>query len=206
MAYNLYYLRYNNYFNRKTIPHRGHSWFTKYQIGAQAGVELFNFGDGIDTTQLVNTNLWANPDSVPNYLIVQSDTDLNDYTRWYVTHFDYIRRGQYRATLKRDALAEKYDLIITAPMFIKKGTANDGDSAIFNTEGQAYNQIKSEETLLYDETKVPWIVGYIPRDSFPEATKITQQIQPNYDLSYDTLEAFQEAFPFNKSQSNFISV
>ena len=112
MAYNLYYLRYNNYFNRKTIPHIGHSWFTKYQIGAQAGVELFNFGDGIDTTQLVNTNLWANPDSVPNYLIVQSDTDLNDYTRWYITHFDYIRQGQYRATLKRDALAENYDLII----------------------------------------------------------------------------------------------
>lgn len=206
MAYNLYYLRYNNYFNRKTIPHRGHSWFTKYQIGAQAGVELFNFGDGIDTTQLVNTNLWANPDSTPNYLIVQSDTNLNDYTRWYVTHFDYIRQGQYRATLKRDALAENYDLIINAPMFIKKGTANDGDSAIFNTEGQAYNQIKSKETLLYDETKVPWIVGYIPRDSFPEAAKITQQIQPNYDLSYDTLEAFQEAFPFNKAQSNRKSI
>lgn len=206
MAYNLYYLRFNNYFNRKTIPHRGYSWFTKYQIGAQAGVELFNFGDGIDTTQLVNTNLWANPESVPNYLIVQSDNDLNDYTRWYITHFDYIRQGQYRATLKRDVLAENYDLILNAPMFIKKGTANDGDSAIFNTEGQAYNQIKSEEKLLYDETKVPWIVGYIPRDSFKEATKITQQVQTDYDLSYDTLEAFQEAFPFNKTQSNRRSI
>ena len=67
-----------------------------------------------------------------------------------------MRRGQYEATLKRDVLSENYDTIITAPMLIKKGTvASSNDPAMFNSEGQAYNQIKSDEVPLYDATGCP---------------------------------------------------
>ena len=45
---------------------------------------------------------------------------------------------------------------MTAPMLIKKGTViSSNNPAMFNSEGQAYNQIKSDEISLYDATGCP---------------------------------------------------
>ena len=153
---NLYFLQYNNYFNRQTKPHRTiTNWFLPYQIGSTVGVQLFNYGDGVDTTQVVNTTGWTNENRVPDYCVVENQTD-GSRQYWYVTEWKYLRKGQYEATLKRDVLSENYDIITTAPMLIKKGTvASSNDPAMFNSEGQAYNQIKSEEIPLYDATGCP---------------------------------------------------
>ena len=198
---NIYFLQYNNYFNRQTKPHKTTtSWFLPYQIGSTVGVQLFNYGDGVDTTQVVNTTGWANENRVPDYCIVEDQTN-GSRQYWYVVEWKYLRRGQYEATLKRDVLSENYDLIITAPMLIKKGTVYEGDSAIFNSEGQAYNQIKSSETLLYDETGCPWVVGYVPRNSFNSAEEakrtVTQSIYTETDFTYATLEDFRADYPYD---------
>lgn len=198
---NLYFLQYNNYFNRQTKPHRTvANWFLPYQIGNTIGVQLFNYGDGVDTTQVVNTTNWTNENRVPDYCVVENQVD-GSRQYWYVLEWKYLRKGQYEATLKRDVLSENYDLIITAPMLIKKGTVYEGDSAIFNSEGQAYNQIKSSETLLYDETGCPWVVGYVPRNSFNSAEEakrtVTQSIYTETDFTYATLEDFRADYPYD---------
>lgn len=202
---NLYFLQYNNYFNRQTKPHRTiTSWFLPYQIGSTVGVQLFNYGDGVDTTQVVNTSAWTNENRVPDYCVVE-DQAGGSRQYWYVVEWKYLRRGQYEATLKRDVLSENYDIIITAPMLIKKGTVYEDDSAIFNSEGQAYNQIKSSETLLYDETGCPWVVGYIPRNSFNSAEEaertVTQSIYTETDFTYATLEDFRADYPYDFNMS-----
>ena len=73
---NLYFLQYNNYFNRQTKPHKiVTNWFLPYQIGNTLNVQLFNYGDGVDTTQVVNTTNWANENRVPDYCVVENQTD-----------------------------------------------------------------------------------------------------------------------------------
>lgn len=195
---NLYFLQYNNYFNRQTKPHKTiTSWFLPYQIGSTVGVQLFNYGDGVDTTQIVNTTGWANENKVPDYCVVENQTD-GSRQYWYVLEWKYLRKSQYQATLKRDVLSENYDLIMTAPMLIKKGTViSSNNPAMFNSEGQAYNQIKSDEIPLYDATGCPWIVGYVPLDAFTTDTEISKEIYVEPSYTYDTLDAFRSEFPYD---------
>ena len=200
----LYYLRFNNYFNRQLIMKYGTTWYRQLQIGFTPNVQLFNYGDGINTTQIVNTVQWNDvDDKAPDYCVVEDDTTL-EYSRWFVIDWKYIRAGQYQATLRRDVLADNYDAIMSSPMLISKGYVTPSDSAIFNYEGQAYNKIKTSETLLYDETGCPWLVGYIPRDAFKEKAQevTTSLISPFYNLSYATLEAFYQDYPYFKGMTN----
>lgn len=200
----LYYLRFNNYFNRQLIMKYGTTWYRQLQIGFTPNVQLFNYGDGINTTQIVNTVQWNDvDDKAPDYCVVEDDTSL-EYSRWFVVEWKYIRAGQYQATLKRDVLADNYDAIMSSPMLISKGYVTPSDSAIFNYEGQAYNKIKTSETLLYDETGCPWLVGYIPRDAFKDQAKevTTSLVSPFYNLSYATLEAFYQDYPYFKGMTN----
>ena len=200
---NLYFLQYNNYFNRQTKPHRTiTSWFLPYQIGSTVGVQLFNYGDGVDTTQVVNTSAWANENRVPDYCVVENQTD-GSRQYWYVLEWKYLRKGQYEATLKRDVLSENYDIITTAPMLIKKGTvASPNDPAMFNTEGQAYNQIKSDEIPLYDATGCPWIVGYVPLNAFATDTEISKNIYVEPSFTYNTLDDFRSDFPYDVNMTS----
>lgn len=195
---NLYFLQYNNYFNRQTKPHKTDAdWFLHYQVGKTDNVRLFNYGDGIDTTQVVNTTDWVNESIVPDYCVVDNQTDGN-IQYWYIIEWKYLRKGQYQATLKRDVLSENYDTIMNSPMLIKKGTINSSnDPAIFNSEGQAYNQIKSEEIPLYDATGCPWIVGYVPLNAFENDTQIRKDIYIDPAFTYDTLEDFRSDFPYD---------
>ena len=195
---NLYFLQYNNYFNRQTKPHRTiTNWFLPYQIGNTIGVQLFNYGDGVDTTQVVNTTGWVNENRVPDYCVLEDQTN-NDRQYWYVLEWKYLRKGQYQATLKRDVLSENYDLIMTAPMLIKKGTViSSNNPAMFNSEGQAYNQIKSDEISLYDATGCPWIVGYVPLDAFETDTEISKNIYVDPSFTYNTLDDFRSDFPYD---------
>lgn len=204
----LYYLRFNNYFNRQLIMKYGTTWYRQVQIGFTPNVQLFNYGDGVNTTQIVNTVQWNDvDDKAPDYCVVEDDTTL-EYSRWFVIDWKYIRAGQYQATLRRDVLADNYDTIMSSPMLISKGYVTPSDSAIFNFEGQAYNKIKTSETLLYDETGCPWLVGYIPRDAFKDQAKevTTSLVSPFYNLSYATLEAFYQDFPYLKGSPNRVPV
>ena len=99
---------------------------------------------------------------------------------------DRTRNGQYQVTLRRDLLAEYYDEISFAPVFIEKGNPGISDSAIFNREPFTFNQIKKDELLLnFDKralTEVYEVLSLLEKSEFNKIPKeIISAIKNNMD-------------------------
>jgi hypothetical protein len=200
MVANLYFLNYNNYFNRQVRFLDTIADYQPYVIDVLQNVNLWNPGDGMMTEQVVN---WDNEQN-PNYVLAET-TDGN-FTRWFVIEAERTRAGQYKMSLKRDVVADNYEAILEAPMFIEKATPlSTSDPAIYNRENMDFNQIKVGETLLKDETGVPWVVGYIPRDAFTSDTEITADIpkDTSYDESVEVLSRDFKYYQYNSKQDYF---
>lgn len=61
---------------------------------------------------------------------------------------------------------ENYDLILNAPMIINKGMVPLSSNLIFNSEGMSFNEIKTSEELINDESsRFPWIVLYMAKNA-----------------------------------------
>ena len=163
----IYLLKYNNYYNRIVKKEDTLGAYLTQDCLLDT-FENVNFvpADGVDTT-LVVKHEGPNPD----YLIVADGNDIE--SRWFVVESDIIRGGQYRLTLHRDVIVDSYDLVVNAPCFIEKATLSNNDPFIFNGENMTFNQIKQSETLLKDETQSAWVVGYIPKDAFPDGATVT---------------------------------
>lgn len=167
----LYILEYNNYYNRIVKKEDSLSAYLEYVLGTYEGIINWNPNDGVNTTQVLN-----HPVDEGDYLLVVDDTNTI-VSRWFIVESTRLRNGQYQLTLVRDVIVDYYDDIINAPAFIEKATVVDiDDPAIYNNEDMTFNQIKQQEILLKDPTKCAWVVGYIPRDSFPKGQDITVEI------------------------------
>ena len=190
----MYYLllqNYNNYRNRTykrldTAPEYKAAVITYYENVTKS--TNFDVSDGINMEHIFNGSFSGEPD----YLLLLSETDSSIDSRWFVIEWKKIRGNQYRAILRRDLLADNYETITTAPSFIEKGWVPSTDSAIFNKEDMTFNQIKKSETLLRDETKVSWIVGYVANNASsiaqkdlivtsPEAQKVVNNTWANWE-------------------------
>ena len=68
-------------------------------------------------------------------------------------------------TLKRDICVDYNNYLMESTYFVERGWANPETDLVFNSENQAYSQVKTNQTPLYDETGCPWVVGFIPRDT-----------------------------------------
>ena len=170
---NLYVYKYNNYYNRRVKREENLQDYGE-PVYSLANVLNFNFGDGVNTTQTLNTN--AKGDYV---ILTKYDNIGNEVidSRWFIIENKYQRNGQWTLSLRRDLIADNYNEIVNAPAFIEKATVNANDPAIFNHENMTFNQIKTSETLLQDKTKSAWVVGYIPKNSFKkEATTVTTDV------------------------------
>lgn len=164
----LLYLKYNNYNNRIIKRESTLEDYAKYALGNPMFAD-WNPNDGVTTTITVNEN-WTTGEA-PDYLVCYENNEI--VSRWFVTEYARLRGGQFKATFRRDVIADYYDKTISAPAFIEKATLEDNDPYIFNIEKDVgFNQIKKSETLLKDETGCPWIVGYVPRNAFQEDTEI----------------------------------
>lgn len=163
----VYLLKYNNYYNRivKKEDTLGAYLTQDYLLNTFENVN-FVPADGVNTTLTVNHE-GTNPD----YVVIADGNDIE--SRWFVVEADTIRGGQYRLTLHRDVIVDSYDLVVNAPCFIEKATLSNDDPFIFNSENMTFNQIKQSETLLKDETQSAWVVGYIPKDAFPDGATVT---------------------------------
>ena len=65
----------------------------------------------------------------------------------------------------RDVIADHYNEVSNAPMFIEKATLQfETDPAIYNKEDMQTNEIKTSETLLQDKTKNAYLVGYFAKN------------------------------------------
>lgn len=179
----LYFYKFNNYYNR--IIKFYDSVSSYQQNGEQLGEPLqncsFNPNDGIDAIHIVNRDL----SEIGDYMLAVLGGEI--ISRWFIIEARRERTGRYHLKLRRDLFADTYSSVIKAPAFIEKATLDNGDPMIFNSEDMTFNQIKTSETPLKDETGSAWVVGYIPRDAFAESKTINGSVV--LDSAYDIIEA-----------------
>lgn len=190
----LYILQYNSYYNRIVKKENTVADYMKYAVGSPHAKINFNPNNGVDTIQYINCDY----SQLGDYVLCVDDD--NTFTRWFIVEAKRERSGQYRLQLRRDLLVDFYDEIANSPCFIKKATLQSGNPLIFNSENMTFNQIKTSETALKDETGVPWIVGFIPRNAMTKDTTITASGVPNTiaDITLDNINEFEYYNLLNK--------
>ena len=158
----LVFLRnYSNYFNRiikRFDTLREYQDSCKYYVRNNRN---FNPADGVFAEHLENID--KEPLNECDYLLVLDEKD-NIVSRWFIVEADRTRGQQFKFSLKRDVIADNFSTVLNAPCYVEKGTLGADDDLIYNSEGLLVNQIKKDETQLFDKSKCPWIVGYIARD------------------------------------------
>lgn len=176
---NLYFMKYNNYYNRiikklDTI----NDYYNTYNAIIKENVN-FNPNDNVNTTLTVNWDRnWT-----PDYLLVE-DPNNNTFTRWFVLDAMRLRGQQYQMTLRHDLVADNLENILEADCFIEKAILDNDDPLIYNNENMTVNQIKTNEYLLKDESECAWICGYYG-DSFNVENDIMMTGKFNIDIAFD---------------------
>jgi len=150
---------------------------------ALKGLEIestnFNWEDGVFAKHVINiprgSSSFFNYHE-PDYLVLErtykdGDVNVSEVSRWFVLETTKMLGNQLELSLRRDLLADYFDEVTNAPVFIEKGNPGINDPAIFNKESMTYNQIKKYEYKL-DNTKLSgkgggWVVGYLARESSP---------------------------------------
>ena len=160
MAKTIYLLQFNNYFNRTLKgPYGSVADYTDHGgtiVGRITNMNLWNPNDGVDTVITSSLGLTA----IPDYCLVEDGASV--IQRWFVTEAKRLHSQQYQLTLHRDVLADNYDAVINnTDTFVERGWCDNNDPAIYNPEPLTFNQVKQSQTLMYDKTVSPWIVGYI---------------------------------------------
>lgn len=193
----LYLLNYNNYYNRivKTTTLSNYK-SNDYLLYTKTD---YNFKpmDSCYTDIILNISDTLNPD----YLVVTETSNGTESiaSRWFILESSRTRGGQYKMRLRRDVFADYKSIVKAATIYCEKGYVSDDDPLIYNSEGNTYNQIKTSETLLKDETGSAWIIGYLDNKAF-EGVSPTLDIGmndtlPAYSKAYATLSAAQVDFP-----------
>ena len=168
MAKTIVLLQYNNYFNR-VVKGQEYLSLTDYErdgaqiVGQITNMVLWNPNDGVTTEITSPLELYA----IPDYLLVIEDGQV--VQKWFVIEARRLQKTQYRLSLRRDQLAENwYPVMYNPDSYIERGWCDVSDPAIYNQEPMTFNQIKSGQVLLYDNTCCNWIVGYLQMTSeFP---------------------------------------
>lgn len=163
--------KYNSYYNRTIKIEKSINDYITYRTTAK-NIPNYNFNpnDGINAELVINNNDEAITQA--DYVIVADNTGTKIISRWFILECVRTRGGQYRLNVYRDTIADNFNSLLDAPVFVEKSSKiNVNDNFIFNSENMTFNQIKQSEDLLKDETNCAWIVGYIPRDFKNEANK-----------------------------------
>ena len=173
----LYFLKYNNYFNRTYKREEYLLQYLFYRVAEVEDCDLWNPNDGITATQVFE---YEPVKEFPDYMVVGNGGEI--VSRWFVMDGTRLRDGQYKVNLRRDVIADHIDQVLNSPMLIERALLPETDNLIFNSEDIVVNQIKTSELLIKDETQVPWIVGYIAQKAdatFNKVTGLTSYTRPN---------------------------
>lgn len=149
---------FNNYINRKVKRYETLEDYAENGTVVKDFSCNFNPADGINAVHEANITFEETPDYA---LLVSEDDEI--LSRWFVLEAKYQTGGQVTLNLYRDTVAEDIETVLDAPAFIEKATLGTGSPFLFNSEEMNFNQIKKSETLLKDETQIPWIVGYLSK-------------------------------------------
>ena len=178
----IYFLKFNNYYNRTVKLPDKHKVtdFSSYIVGQLPNVN-FNPNDGVFTKvdQLVER-----PEA--DYVIYTEDND-NIISKWFLMDSTRLTSGFWQCSLQRDLIADHYQEVLNADTFIEKATLPDSSPLIFNKENIGVNQIKKGEELIKDESGCAWIVGYVDRKYEGGKVELTSpEVIP--DITVDDLE------------------
>ena len=157
--------RFNNYFNRKIIKYESLSDYEDHAkdsfipYNEEGSMTLFDFNPADNvTTEIIVNNVPFDPDY---FLLLDDNAQI--VQRWFVLEQKRNRQGQWVYYLRRDVVADNFNNLLNAPIFVQKGMLHDDDPFIFNSEGMSFNQIKKSETLLKDKSKTAWIICYLAK-------------------------------------------
>lgn len=192
---------YNSYYNRQVKVHNDYTQWAVYEL---LNVN-FNPNDGVRTEHIIN---YPSDAATPDYLLVY-DEDDNIVYRWFVLDAVRLRNGQYRMILKRDVIADYIYQVITSTCIVHKGYINDyNDPAIYNKDGN-YNRIKKAEHALRDETRIPWVVGYINKDTADTTVSTTFADISDAYLEVDGItnwEHYNKTYTWNISATTWFNL
>lgn len=155
----LYFLVYNNYYNKTYKREELLENYLPYRVASVEDCELWNPSDGVTTSQILDYESTVNV--FPDYMIAAIGNEIK--SRWFVLDANRTRSGQYKVTLRRDVIADNIENLLTSPMLVERALLPESSNLIYNSENITVNQIKTSETLIKDETGVPWIIGYLNR-------------------------------------------
>lgn len=159
----IFIYNYNNYYNRKVKKEDALIGYGS-PVYTESSTNLnFNPNDGV-TTAFVAGRVSNSYNGRGDYLIYSED-NTSITSRWFVLEATRARKGQYNLLLKRDVIVDNYDAVMNGTALIEKGTVDDSNALIYNSEPIPVNQIKTKEYELKDDTNFAWIVGYIARNT-----------------------------------------
>lgn len=179
----LYLVKYKNYYDRLATTEVAIDILDKAQLVESISDYNFNPNDGVNTEIVVNRSL----SHAADYLLVQDQQSGEFLSNWYIMDCKRNLKGQETLLLRRDVLQDYMSDWMNAKSFVEKGTVQDTDDAIFNSEGMSYNQIKVREEPLTDEYNCQWLVGYYDKKSRSEIVGTDLTLNPDADIVVNAL-------------------
>ena len=181
---NLYFLVYNNSYNQTFRRENSLADYLPYQVGQTIGTYLWNENDGVSASVTLNYEPTV-PHNEPDYCVV-TDEDGIILSRWFVVEMKRTRQGQYFVSLDRDVVADSAEILPLLKVKARRGLLPQTSSLILQKEDINVNQIKVKETLIKDNTGLPWIVGYVSQKAdatFQKVSGLTSHTKPNQTVA-----------------------
>ena len=196
----LYFLTYNNYYNRIVKYEDTLAAYTDYQVkGYPPIVCNFDPADGIQTSHVLKLSNYIPDTPEVDYVVAAAaDADGNEkiISRWFIMDADRKSATQWVLSLQRDLVVDFYETVVNTPVYIERAICSTGNNFIFNSDNLTVNQIKKQETILKDKTGCPWIVGYMASDLTEDkridasSENIAKPVVSDY--TYDEWQNFQQ--------------
>ena len=179
-------LRFNNYINHTLKVYSTADQYSQYVVNILNDYN-FNPSDGV-ATEIITVY----PIYIGDYVLVLNENNSID-SRWFIMDQSRLSRGDnagmYSTQLYRDVIADNISRIKDSPMLVERALLKENDNLIYNSEDILVNQIKTKETLIKDNTGVPWIIGYLNRSY--AGGKIEGNLEITPFRTYNTLEEFE---------------
>ena len=141
----IFIYNYNNYYNRRVKGQNNSLSDYGTPIYIETGNAVnFNPADGVNTIFVAGK--MSNSYTGKGDYFIYSEDNVSITSRWFILEADRTRNGQYRLQLRRDVIVDNYNAVLNGTALIEKGTVDDSNALIYNSEPIPVNQIKTKET------------------------------------------------------------
>lgn len=172
MKYNLCYLSYNNYFNRRIKRLDTLADYTdNFNYYLQPEVSNISWKDGVNIEVVHNYDIAANNPGW-DYVLFINPTTSQIESRWFILEEEQQCKGQWVFKLRRDLIADFWEDFTSAAVYVEKGklttqleNISDINPLIYNREDFKANQKKISEIELRDKSRCKWLVGYLNKNA-----------------------------------------